>query len=94
MPYKAQPIVLEEEKVRKELERRVRATTTAQRDVKRARVILLGADGMASRQISKEVGCTSRTWPCGANDSWSTGSTAWLTLLAPAARAATTTTTG
>ncbi len=29
MPCKAQPIVLEEEKVRKELERRVRATTTA-----------------------------------------------------------------
>ena len=41
---------------RAELERRVRAHTTAQRDLKRARVVLLAADGMANRRIAKEVG--------------------------------------
>jgi len=55
MPYVAAPIVLEEA-TRAELERRARATTSPQRDVKRARVILLAAEGVASRQISKTVG--------------------------------------
>ena len=41
---------------RVELERRVRAHTTPQRMVKRARVVLLAADGMANRRISVEVG--------------------------------------
>jgi len=55
MRFVAAPIELDE-KTRGELERRVRATTTAQRDVKRARIILLAADAMPSRQISKMVG--------------------------------------
>ena len=54
MPYKAQPIMLDE-KTRKILEARVRATTTPQRDVTRARIILLAADGVSSRQISMRV---------------------------------------
>ncbi|MGH7310097.1 MAG: IS630 family transposase [Candidatus Rokuibacteriota bacterium] len=55
MAYKAQPIVLDEE-TRRVLEARVRAMTTPQRDVTRARIILLAADGIASRQISQQVG--------------------------------------
>lgn len=55
MPYRAAPIVLDET-IRAELERRVRAMTTPQRDVTRARIILLAADGMSSRQISTTVG--------------------------------------
>ncbi len=55
MPYVAAPIVLDET-TKATLERRVRATTAARRDVKRARIILLAATGMASRQISKQVG--------------------------------------
>lgn len=55
MAYKAKAIVLDEE-TRKVLEARVRATTTPQRDVMRARIILLAADGIASRQISQRVG--------------------------------------
>ena len=55
MAYKAQPIVLDEA-TRKVLQARVRATTTPQRDVSRARIILLSADGVASRQISRQVG--------------------------------------
>lgn len=55
MPYKAQPIVLDDE-TRKVLEARVRATTTPQRDALRAKIILLAADGVSSRRISKEVG--------------------------------------
>jgi transposase len=55
VPYKAEPIVLDKE-IRAELERRVRAATTAQRDVKRASIILLAAEGVPSRQISRRVG--------------------------------------
>lgn len=54
MPYKAQPIVLDES-TRKILQARVRATTAPQRDVTRARIILLAADGVSSRQISLKV---------------------------------------
>jgi transposase len=54
VPFKADPIVLDD-KTRAELERRVRATTTAQRDVRRALIILLAADGVPSRQISERV---------------------------------------
>ncbi len=54
MPYKAQPIVLDAE-IRKVLEARVRAGTTPQRDVTRARLVLLAAEGVSSRRISKEV---------------------------------------
>ncbi|MGI8751687.1 MAG: helix-turn-helix domain-containing protein, partial [Acidimicrobiales bacterium] len=55
MPYRAAPIVLDET-IRAELERRVRAMTTPQRDVTRARIIFWAADGMSSRQISTTVG--------------------------------------
>ena len=52
--YKAAPIVLDEA-TRSELERRVRAAKTPQRDVRRARIILMAADGVSSAKISKEV---------------------------------------
>lgn len=55
MPYVAEPIVLDDE-TRGVLEARVRATTTPQRDVQRARIILLASEGVASRQISIRVG--------------------------------------
>lgn len=41
---------------RAELERRVRAHTTPQRMARRCRIILLAADGVASRRIAPEVG--------------------------------------
>ncbi len=55
MAYKAKAIVLDQE-TRRALEARVRATTTPQRDAMRARIILLAADGLPSRQISQRVG--------------------------------------
>lgn len=39
-----------------ELERRVRAHTTPQRAVKRARIVLMAADGISGHQISERVG--------------------------------------
>jgi transposase len=42
-------------KVRKVLEARCRAPTTAQRDAKRARIVLLAADGHSTRSIAEEV---------------------------------------
>src|SRR5437588_5510199 len=47
-------------KVRKVLETRCRAPTTAQRDVKRARIVLLAAAGRSTRSIAKEVGVQPR----------------------------------
>jgi transposase len=41
---------------RAELQRRVRGHTTPQRDVTRARIVLLAADGLANRQIARRVG--------------------------------------
>ena len=41
---------------RAELQRRVRAHTTTQRAVKRARVVLAAAEGVALRQIADDVG--------------------------------------
>jgi transposase len=55
MPYKAVPVVVDKA-TRAELERRVRATTSTQRDASRAAIILLAADGVPSRQISRLVG--------------------------------------
>jgi len=55
MPYKAAPITLDDQ-TRAELVRRVRAGTCPQREAKRARIILLAADGVSSRRISAEVG--------------------------------------
>jgi len=47
-------------KVRKVLEARCRAPTTAQRDVRRARIVLLAADGRSTRSIAEEVGVQPR----------------------------------
>src|ERR1700694_282252 len=46
--------------VRKVLEARCRAPTTAQRDVKRARIVLLAAEGRSTRSIAEEVGVQPR----------------------------------
>ena len=48
------------EKIRKVLEARCRAPTTAQRDVKRARIVLLAAEGRSTRSIAEEVGVQPR----------------------------------
>jgi transposase len=47
-------------KDRAALEARVRSPTTPQRDVKRARIVLLAADGRSTRSIAKEVGAQPR----------------------------------
>jgi transposase len=52
----ATPIVVSAQE-RITLEGWVRSGTTAQRLVERARIVLLAADGMASRAIAREVGC-------------------------------------
>jgi transposase-like protein len=49
------PLVITEEE-RAELQRRVRAHTTPQRAAKRARIVLLAADGLPNRQIAPMVG--------------------------------------
>lgn len=49
------PLVISAEE-RTELERRVRAHTTPQRAVKRARIVLLAADGVSGHQIAQRVG--------------------------------------
>src|SRR5512132_195025 len=46
---------------RAELERRVRAHTTPQRAAKRARIVLLAADGIPNRQIAPMVGMNEHT---------------------------------
>src|SRR5918992_4858831 len=52
----ATPIIVSAQE-RTALETWVRAPTTEQRLVERARIVLLAADGMASRAIAREVGC-------------------------------------
>jgi transposase len=47
-------------KIRKVLEARCRAPSTAQRDVRRARIVLLAAEGRSTRSIAKEVGVQPR----------------------------------
>src|SRR5215471_11061055 len=47
-------------KVRKVLEARCRAPSTPQGEVKRARIVLLAADGRSTRSIAKEVGVQPR----------------------------------
>lgn len=54
MPFVATPIVLDHE-TRAVLEARVAAHTSPQRDVKRARIILLAADGVSSAEISRTI---------------------------------------
>ena len=46
---------------RAELQRRVRAHTTPQRAAKRARIVLLAADGVPNRQIAPLVGMDPHT---------------------------------
>jgi transposase len=55
MAFKATEIRLDPE-TRSKLEGWVRASTTEQRYVRRARIVLLASDGMASRAIAREVG--------------------------------------
>ena len=50
------PRLVVSDKDRAELERRVRSHTTAQRDVTRARIVLLAADGHTNRTIAGLVG--------------------------------------
>jgi transposase len=47
-------------KIRRVLEARCRAPSTAQRDVKRARIVLLAAEGRSTRSIAEEVGVQPR----------------------------------
>jgi transposase len=47
-------------KIRKVLESRCRAPSTPQRDVKRARIMLLAAEGRSTRSIAEEVGVQPR----------------------------------
>lgn len=54
MPYVAAPIVLDDEVMGRSV--RVRATTIPQRNAKRARIVLLAAQGVPSRRISAAVG--------------------------------------
>jgi hypothetical protein len=57
---KATPIRLTEEE-RAELEGLARSTKTEYRLRQRARIVLLAADGIGSRAIGREVGCTTGT---------------------------------
>jgi transposase len=54
------PLVITDEE-RAELQRRVRAHTTPQRTAKRARIVLLAADGLPNRQIAPMVGMNQHT---------------------------------
>src|SRR4249920_867906 len=54
------PLVITEEE-RAELQRRIRAHTTPQRAAKRARIVLLAADGLPNRQIAPLVGMNEHT---------------------------------
>ena len=58
------PLVITQEE-RAELQRRVRAHTTPQRAAKRARVVLLAADGLPNRQIAPWWAGTSTRSPSG-----------------------------
>lgn len=54
------PLVLTDDE-RAELQRRVRAHTTPQRAAKRARIVLLAAEGVPNRQIAPIVGRNEHT---------------------------------
>lgn len=60
MPRRATPIELTPAE-RTELERRVRARTSRQQDVLRARIILLAADDATNRAIAAELGIVRHT---------------------------------
>lgn len=55
MPFRVDPVVLDDDD-RAELGRRVRGHRTPQREVRRARIVLLCAEGRPVRQIAAEVG--------------------------------------
>src|SRR5215204_6870584 len=59
MPTIPPLVITEEERV--ELQRRVRAHTTPQRAAKRARIVLLAAEGIPNRQIAPIVGMNEHT---------------------------------
>ncbi len=64
--WTVEPLVLSVDE-RVELERRVRAQTTAHRDRQRARVVLLAADGVPGIQIGPRVGLSTQSvckWRC------------------------------
>jgi transposase len=46
---------------RRELQRRARAKGTPAREVERARIVLLAAEGMPGKQIAATVGCAEPT---------------------------------
>jgi DNA-binding CsgD family transcriptional regulator len=54
------PLAITDEE-RAELQRRVRAHTAPQRAAKRARIVLLAADGLPNRQIAPMVGMNQHT---------------------------------
>jgi hypothetical protein len=56
----ATPVILTMEE-RADLDRLARSTRTEHRLRQRARIVLLAADGMASRAIGRAVGCTTGT---------------------------------
>ena len=56
----ATPIILTDEE-RSELDRLVRSTKTQHRLRQRARIVLLAAGGLATREIGRKVGCTTGT---------------------------------
>jgi transposase len=58
--WEATPIVLSAEE-RGTLEAWVRATSIERRRVERARIVLLAAEGLASRAIARELGCRHHT---------------------------------
>ena len=60
MPRRAPAVVLSPED-RAELDRRVRARTTAQKDALRARIILLATDGRSNTAIAQELGIARHT---------------------------------
>src|SRR6202040_3214242 len=62
----ATPIILTEAE-RTELEALARSTKTEYRLRQRARIVLLAADGVASRAIGRAVGCTTGTASKGGN---------------------------
>ena len=64
--WTVEPLMLSAED-RTELERRVRAQTTAHRDRQRAQVVLLAADGVPGNQIVGQVGLSAQSvckWRC------------------------------
>lgn len=63
MAYRGRPpvCVVLDERQRAELVRRVRASTSTQRDVRRARIILACADGGSAKAVSARVGTSARS---------------------------------